>query len=1637
MAGPSPDASTGLYDSRHEHDACGVGFVADLTGRRSHDLVRQALTVLRNLDHRGARGSDPDTGDGAGIITQLPDELFRAACPFALPGPGEYAAGMAFLPVEPAERSAAVAAISRLAQLEGLTVLGWREVPRAPAHCGAAARAAMPRLSQLFVALAGAVAGEPPGLGPGAGHDRQAGTGPASTADRADLDRRAFCLRRRAEHEAGIYLASLSSATIVYKGMLTAPQLGRFYPDLADERFISALALVHSRFSTNTHPSWPLAHPYRLSAHNGEINTIRGNRNWMRAREASLASAVIPADAEGRGIERLLPVLEESASDSASFDACLELLHLAGRSLPHAVLMMIPEPWEAHAEMDPARRAFYRYHASLMEPWDGPALIAFTDGTTVGAVLDRNGLRPGRYWVTSSGLVVLASEVGVLDADPATIVRKGRLQPGRIFLADTAAGRIVEDEEVKAALAAEHPYAEWLHAGLLHVDDLPDRPRELPAPAPLTVRQRLFGYTEEELRVILGPMARTGAEPIGSMGTDTPIAALSQRPRQLFDYFSQQFAQVTNPPLDAIREELVTSLGSTTGPEHNLLDPGPASCRQLVLPYPVIGDDDLSRIIGINDDGNLPGFSVHVVDGRFRASGGGEALRERLAQITAEVSDAIRAGARLIVLSDRLAGTASKGWQRRPAAARLAGQAEPGRLADFSRSAGSGWPAGPGRPADSGWPADPGELAPIPSLLLTGAVHHHLIGTRERAMAGLLVEAADVRECHHVALLIGYGAAAVCPYLAIEAVRELARCGELGAVTPGQAAGNLIAALGKGLLKIMSKMGVSTVASYGGAQIFEATGIADEVIAACFAGTTSRLGGTGFADLAAEVAARHAAAFPADGRWPDHRRLETGGEYQWRREGEPHLFSPEAVFRLQHSTRAGRRDIFAEYARLVDDQSAALMTLRGLLRIRGIDSPADNRAGETPEREPVPLTDVEPAASIVRRFSTGAMSYGSLSAEAHETLAIAMNRLGARSNTGEGGEDPARYRPDGSGDVRRSAVKQVASGRFGVTSEYLVNADDLQIKMAQGAKPGEGGQLPGPKVYPWIAGTRYSTPGVGLISPPPHHDIYSIEDLAQLIHDLKNANPAARVHVKLVAEAGVGTVAAGVAKAHADVVLISGHDGGTGAAPLTSIKHAGTAWELGLAETQQTLLRSGLRERVVLQVDGQLKTGRDVLIAALLGAEEFGFATAPLVVSGCVLMRVCHLDTCPVGVATQNPALRGRFSGRPEYIVNFFEFLAEQVREYLARLGFRTLAEAVGHAELLHAPAAASTAVTGPVVSSGAALSGAATTGAAATGSAATGTAATSAVASGLDLTPLLHVPDLPPGTPRRNVSRQDHGLAEALDNTLIQLAEGALADGAPVTLELPVRNVNRTVGTMLGYEVTRRWGAAGLPDGTIEIRLRGSAGQSLGAFLPRGITLRLAGDANDYLGKGLSGGRIVAAPDPAAPFAAEHQVIAGNVIGYGATAGEIFLRGLTGERFCVRNSGATAVAEGTGDHGCEYMTGGRVAVLGPVGRNFAAGMSGGIAYLLDADRRRVNQGMVSLEALTEEDAAFLERLVGRHFAETGSAVARRLLADWAAALPRFSRVMPRDYARVLAATRQAQLEGRDVDEAVMAAAHS
>lgn len=1405
-------AAQGMYDPRNERDACGVGFVATLTGEASHALVEQALTVLRNLEHRGATGSEPDSGDGAGMLSQVPDAFFREVAGFELPEAGSYAVGIGFLPEEGTED--AVARIEAIAADEGLTVLGWREVPVAPELLGATARSTMPAFRQIFVA-----------------------DGAAEPATDIDLDRKTFVLRKRAEREVDVYFPSLSARTIVYKGMLTTGQLEPFFPDLSDRRFASAIALVHSRFSTNTFPSWPLAHPYRFVAHNGEINTVKGNRNWMVARESQLASDLFgPQDK----LDRIFPICTPDASDSASFDEVLELLHLGGRSLPHSVLMMIPEAWENHDSMEPARRAFYQFHSTMMEPWDGPACVTFTDGRQVGAVLDRNGLRPGRYWVTDDGLVVLGSEVGVLDIDPAKVVRKGRLQPGRMFLVDTVEHRIIEDDEIKAQLAAENPYAEWLEAGEIELSDLPEREHIVHTHASVTRRQQTFGYTEEELRVILAPMAKAGAEPIGSMGTDSPIAALSSRPRLLFDYFTQLFAQVTNPPLDAIREELVTSLRSSLGPEGNILEPSAASCRSVTLPFPVIDNDELAKLIHINADGDMPGMKAATLSGLYRVSGGGDALAARIEEICAEADAAIDNGARLIVLSDRHSDA---------------------------------------------------EHAPIPSLLLTAAVHHHLIRTKQRTQVGLLVEAGDVREVHHVALLIGFGAAAVNPYLAMESVEDLVRAGTfLSGIEAEQAIRNLIYALGKGVLKVMSKMGISTVASYRGAQVFEAVGLADEFVEKYFNGTATKIGGVGIDVIAKEVAARHAKAYPASGIAPAHRALEIGGEYQWRREGEPHLFDPDTVFRLQHSTRTRRYDIFKQYTSRVNEQSERLMTLRGLFGFK---------AGEG--RAPISVDEVEPVSEIVKRFSTGAMSYGSISKEAHETLAIAMNQLGGKSNTGEGGEDPDRlYDP-----ARRSSIKQVASGRFGVTSEYLVNADDIQIKMAQGAKPGEGGQLPGHKVYPWVARTRHSTPGVGLISPPPHHDIYSIEDLAQLIHDLKNANPQARIHVKLVSEVGVGTVAAGVSKAHADVVLISGHDGGTGASPLTSLKHAGGPWELGLAETQQTLLLNGLRDRIVVQTDGQLKTGRDVVIAALLGAEEFGFATAPLVVSGCVMMRVCHLDTCPVGIATQNPTLRDRFSGKAEYVVNFFEFIAEEVREILAELGFRSIEEAVGHAEALDV---------------------------------------TRAVdhwkAQGLDLEPLFHVPELPEGAVRHQLIEQDHGLEKALDNELIKLAADALAasdatDAQPVRAQVKVRNINRTVGTMLGHEVTKKFGGAGLPDDTIDITFTGSAGQSFGAFLPRGVTLRLEGDANDYVGKGLSGGRVIVRPDRGADHLAEYSTIAGNTIAYGATGGELFLRGRTGERFCVRNSGALVVSEGVGDHGCEYMTGGHAVVLGETGRNF------------------------------------------------------------------------------------------------------
>ncbi|WP_238009779.1 glutamate synthase large subunit [Dactylosporangium sp. AC04546] len=1513
MGYPGPQQQ-GLYDPAFEHDACGVAFVADIHGRKSHDVVFKGLSALRRMDHRGARGAEPNTGDGAGIMIQVPDAFLREVAGVQLPPVGSYATGLAFLPTDDAAAERAMRVLEKYALVEGAQVLGWRDVPTDATDLGATALAAMPRIRQVFVSA------------------ERLGS-PGEVLSGLELERVVYCVRKQAERETRergiqLYLPSLSSRTITYKGMLTPDQVVSFFPDLSDERVTSAIALVHSRFSTNTFPSWELSHPYRIIAHNGEINTIRGNRNWMAAREALLSTEQLPGN-----IRRLFPICTPEASDSANFDEALELLHLAGRSLPHAVLMMIPEAWENDPRMDALRRSFYRFHACLMEPWDGPASVAFTDGTVVGAVLDRNGLRPGRWWQTADGLVVLASEAGVLDLDPATIVAKGRSAPGKMLLVDTAAGRIRTDDEIKAELAAAEPYEEWLHAGLIELDQLQEREHVVYTHDSVQRRQQTFGYTEEELKILVGPMARAGAEPLGSMGTDTPVAVLSTRPRLMYDYFTQLFAQVTNPPLDAIREELVTSVAATIGPEGNLLKPGPASCRQIALPYPVIDNDDLAKILHIDDDGDLPGFKAVRVSGLYPVRDGAVGLKRRLVEIMRGVSEAIEDGVRILVLSDR----------------------------------------------DS-----TADLAPIPSLLLTAAVHQHLVREQTRTQVSLVVESGDCREVHHVAVLVGFGASAVNPYLAFESAEDLIATGALPGLDPEKAVHNYVKALGKGVLKIMSKMGISTVSSYCGAQVFEAVGLDPRLVERYFTGTPSKIGGIGLAEIHAEIAARHARAYPANDAERAHRRLEVGGEYQWRREGELHLFNPETVFLLQHATRSGQFDVFRKYTAKVDELAGKAGSLRGLFELRHGVRPA------------VPIDEVEPATEIVKRFATGAMSYGSISAEAHQTLAIAMNNIGGKSNTGEGGEDVDRLHDP----RRRSAIKQIASGRFGVTTEYLVNADDLQIKMAQGAKPGEGGQLPGNKVWPWIAKTRHATPGVGLISPPPHHDIYSIEDLAQLVFDLKNVNPAARVHVKLVSEVGVGTVAAGVAKTKADVILISGHDGGTGASPLNSLKHAGTPWELGLAETQQTLLLSGLRDRVSVQVDGQLKTGRDVVIAALLGAEEFGFATSPLIVSGCIMMRVCHLDTCPVGIATQNPALRKKFTGSPEFVENFFWFMAEEVRGYLAELGFRTLDEAIGHTELLDVRSAVD-----------------------------------HWKAGGLDLTPLLHVPPLADDAARRQTTKQDHRLERALDNQLIAAVSPALDAGETIKLQLAVRNEHRSVGAMLGGEIVRRVGGAGLPDDTVDVTLRGTAGQSFGAWVPRGVTLRLIGDANDYVGKGLSGGRLVVRPDESAPFVAEEQIIGGNTVLYGATGGQLFMRGRAGERFAVRNSGAAAVVEGVGDHGCEYMTGGTVVVLGPTGRNFAAGMSGGVAYVWRLDRSLVNAELVDLRPVSSPAA--LRSLVSLHLAETGSAVAGRILDSWDESLGEFTEVMPRDYERVMEAMRAAEAAGRDVNAAVMEVARA
>ena len=1504
--------TTGLYDANFEHDSCGVGFIVNIKGTKSHKLVRQAFDIGINLLHRGACGCEKNTGDGAGILLQLPHKFLSkktATIGFKLPAPGSYGVGMVFLPRDQAARQQIENIFTEIIKKEGQILLGWRDVPTDDSHLGATARSGEPIIRQVFI-----------------GHEN----GGAKQNDaHLHFERKLYVIRKRVSREVNalgqivqgmFYIASLSSNTIIYKGMLIADQIERMFPDLSDPDVESALALVHSRFSTNTFPSWPLAHPYRYIAHNGEINTLRGNINWMRARESLCKSNLF-----GEDLQKLFPVIREGQSDTATFDNVLEFLALSGRPLAHAILMMIPEPWSNHESMSPDRRAFYEYHASLMEPWDGPASIAFTDGRVIGAILDRNGLRPSRYYVTKDDMVIMASEVGVLDIPPENVLIKERLHPGRIFLVDTEQGRIIDDDEIKGDLAQQNPYGEWLAQKLVHLSDLPITPvLERPDQETVLTRQRVFGYTEEDLRILITPMAQNGAEPLGSMGTDTALAVLSDRSRLLYDYFKQLFAQVTNPPLDAIREELVTDMGSTLGAEGNLLAPNAESCHHIKVDYPVITNGELSTLRHLED----PAFKSCTLPMLYDPRTGAKGLEHAMTNLCTAASKAVADGTTLLVISDR-------------------------RVSQ--------------------------QHAPIPALLATAGVHHHLVREGTRTRCALIVETGEARECHHMALLVGYGAAVINPYLAFETIEQLLLDGDIQDLSEEQAAKNYVTACTKGVLKVMSKMGISTLQSYRGAQIFEAVGLETSFIDRYFTWTASRIGGIGITTIAEEIARRHAIAFPARGR-PDG-ELDSGGEYQWRRDGEYHLFNPETVFKLQHASRSGQYEIYREYAELVNDQSQKRSTLRGLLQFTGMDNS-------------IPIEEVEPVENIYKRFSTGAMSYGSISAEAHETLAIAMNRIGGKSNTGEGGENPKRFTADKNGDLRRSAIKQVASGRFGVTSEYLVNADDLQIKMAQGAKPGEGGQLPGFKVYPWIAEVRHSTPGVGLISPPPHHDIYSIEDLAQLIHDLKNSNPDARVHVKLVAEVGVGTVAAGVAKAHSDVVLISGHDGGTGASPLTSLKHAGVPWELGLAETQQVLVLNDLRDRIVVQVDGQMKTGRDVVIAALLGAEEYGFSTAPLVVSGCIMMRVCHLDTCPVGVATQNPELRKHFSGKPEFVENYFRFVAEEIRELMAQLGFRTMDDMIGQTNRLDMQQAVG-----------------------------------HWKANGIDLSAILHQPDVPNSVGRRCLQSQDHGLTQALDTELIELCRNAIEQRTPIEIDLPIRNINRTVGTMLGSKISRRWGAQGLPDDTIQINFTGSAGQSFGAFVPRGVSMTVEGDANDYFGKGLSGGHLVIYPPKQCTFPPENNIIIGNVALYGATSGELFVRGVAGERFAVRNSGAHAVVEAIGDHGCEYMTGGRVVIIGVTGRNFAAGMSGGIAYVLDQDQTfkgRCNLGMVDLETIADDDDLLLQHLLARHVELTGSTVAQELLTQWNETSSRFVKVMPRDYKRVLQVEAKARAESRE-----------
>ncbi|MBX7165405.1 MAG: glutamate synthase large subunit [Pirellulales bacterium] len=1502
---PLRPRAQGLYDPANERDACGVGFVVDIHGRKSHDIVRQGLEILENLTHRGACGCDPLTGDGAGILTQIPHEFFAARCRelrLDLPGPGEYGAGLVFLPPEADERAVCERLLEQCIAEEGQRLIGWRDVPVDNRDIGRTAREVEPFIRQVFV-----------------------GRGPETAPDMFEW--KLYVIRKRAEiavraseleEKEFFYLPSLSSRVMIYKGLLLAYQVDRFYKDLSEPDFASALALVHQRYSTNTFPTWDLAHPFRFLAHNGEINTLRGNVNWMYARQSMLDSEKYGAD-----LKKIFPICTPSASDSAILDNVLELLVMTGRPLAEAVSMLIPEPWAGHESMSDAKKAYYEYQACLMEPWDGPASIAFTDGTCIGAILDRNGLRPSRYWVTKGGRVVMASEAGVLDIPPSEVESKGRLRPGRMFLIDTAQGRIIADSELKQQLAARKPYREWLQAHQWTLDRLPE-PAELngqPANGQsgpeLLALQRTFGYTYEDLRIVMHPMAVDGAEAIGSMGNDAPLAVLSDRPQLLYNYFKQLFAQVTNPPLDAIREELVTSLVTTIGSEGNLLDEQPEQCGLLRLETPILADRDLAKIRAL-DSGRLRARTFSTL---FPRSAGAEGMRARIAALQAECSAALAAGATLLVLSDR------------------------------------------GVSADQ---------VPIPVLLAVSAVHHHLIREGTRTRCGLIVETGEAREVQHFALLTAYGAGAVNPYLALATLRDMREQGLVPEeYTVAKLEKNYIKACNKGLLKVMSKMGISTQQSYRGAQIFEAIGLNRGFIDEYFAWTASRISGIGLEEVAEESLRRHEHAYPRTAV-PQVLGLDVGGQYQWRRKGEAHVMNPDVVARLQHATQLNSREEFRKYCEGIDQQQRKLLTLRGLLQFKSAD-------------KPLPLDQVEPASEIVKRFATGAMSYGSISKEAHETLAIAMNRLGGKSNTGEGGEDPVRYLPDDNGDFRSSAIKQVASGRFGVTSEYLVNAKELQIKMAQGAKPGEGGQLPGHKVDREIARIRHSTPGVGLISPPPHHDIYSIEDLAQLIHDLKNANRDARISVKLVAEVGVGTVAAGVAKGKADVVLISGHDGGTGASPQTSIKHAGIPWELGLAETHQVLVLNDLRSRIVVQTDGMIRTPRDVVIATLLGAEEYGIATAALVVMGCIMMRKCHLNTCPVGIATQDPALRKLFRGKPEWVVNYFLLVAEGVREIMAELGFRTINEMVGRVDRLD-----------------------------------TREAIDHWKARGLDFSTMLHKPDVPARVMTYCCQSQDHGIEDSLDmKVLLDLCRPALEHGTPVKVDMAIRNTQRTLGTILSSEVTRHFGANGLPPDTIQLNFHGTGGQSLLAFGAPGITVRVEGDVNDYCGKGLSGGKIIVRPPRESTFVPEENIIAGNVVLYGATAGEVYLRGIAGERFCVRNSGASAVVEGVGDHGCEYMTGGYAVILGPTGRNFAAGMSGGIAYVLDEFGTfppQVNREMVELEELSEpEDLERVHRLVRRHVEFTESTRGQYVLDNWERLVKKFVKVMPIDYKRALA----------------------